>query len=228
MTLIFWTGNFHCLKTLRNEGNQVTARNEHLIYLYFSIVLPRICSTKSALGKIPSFSLLCLNTSEIVKEKSIFKGTLSFLFLYEFMSCFYKLLMTAPFLEVWGCWVEFWLIFQKVELVPFGFSFLPSVYTCLLVASPAAALLWLCPGAGPGEERACFAGSRAVHERRGPAGAWGECGSWQWHWLQVKCIQYGSVSHLSVCLAALKIASLVQLLGAFHCVKVQSCLTVSL
>lgn len=51
MTLIFWTGNFHCLKTLRNEGNQVTARNEHLIYLYFSIVLPRICSVKSALGK---------------------------------------------------------------------------------------------------------------------------------------------------------------------------------
>lgn len=35
MTLIFWTGNFHCLKTLHNKGNQVTARNEHLINLIF-------------------------------------------------------------------------------------------------------------------------------------------------------------------------------------------------
>jgi len=48
MTLIFWTGNFHCLKTLHNKGNQVTARNEHLIY-FFSIILPRICFFKSIL-----------------------------------------------------------------------------------------------------------------------------------------------------------------------------------
>lgn len=49
------------------------------------------------------------------------------------------------------------MILKAVKLVLFGFSFLSSVCTCLLVASLVSALLWLCvPSAEPGEERACF------------------------------------------------------------------------
>lgn len=78
MTLIFWTGNFPCLKTLHNKGNQVTARNEHLIYFLASYCQGFVL--KNQLLKIVSY---CCNwnqnSSETLKGKSVFKGTLSLL-----------------------------------------------------------------------------------------------------------------------------------------------------